>query len=351
MYPNAMSNDKVKTDPKTLQGQLFLAGMSRSGTSWMSRVLNCHPDIVSFGETLYWGRGYMEPEEDGCYSQGQVDRFCRVFANGNWKPSGSDVGSLKCMEGNAFKRTFESKMAAVGQQSNEPAGRAERYTPFSLFKVLSEAFCEAEGKLVAVEKTPHHLMWRDRIDVACPNHRMVITVRDAYGFALSYKHQGDRKSEAVQQDFRRLYHPLGCAIVWRGYARQIASQKMERAERTLVVHFNEFQANEEKVTREVQEFLGVEYHAIAGKVPPANSSFPDRARPELKPEDLFWMNLIARKEMKSLGYELRRTPFAPLRISWSIIKLPGWGLRNLVDLKRKVRGPLVSYLYKWISGR
>ena len=317
----------------------------------MSRVLNCHPDIVSFGESLFWGRGYIKPEEDEFYSQGQLDKLRSAFANANWVPRGHEAGSLKCMDGDSFKQVFESKLASIAQGSNESNGDGKRFTPLSLFKVLAESFCEAEGKMIAVEKTPHHLMWRDRIDAACPDHRMVITVRDAYGFALSYKHQGDRKSETARQNFKRLYHPLGCAIVWRGYARQIVSAKMERADRTLVVEFNEFQTNEEKVTREVQEFFGVQYHKIAGKVPRSNSSFPNEKKPELKPEDLFWMNLITRKEMKSLGYQSRKTPFAPLRISWSIIKLPAWGLRNLFDLKKKVRGSLFSYLYKWIFGK
>ena len=34
----------------------FIVGMSRSGTSWLAKSLNNHPQISAFGETSFFGR-------------------------------------------------------------------------------------------------------------------------------------------------------------------------------------------------------------------------------------------------------------------------------------------------------
>lgn len=326
-----------------MQGKLFLAGMSRSGTNWLMRVLNSHPQMTSFGESTYWGRDYKEPGPDGFYEPEQIKRIGEVAAKRYWAPGDGKPGSLVSTQDGSLVQAIEKEFAAIPAE--------QRMTPFEVFRVICQAVANAEGKVVAVEKTPHHVMWRDRIDKFCPDHRMVITFRDPYGFMLSYKHQGDRKSEQIKKDFERRYHPFGCAIVWRGYARQILDAKQVRPERTLVIDFTELQDDEEKVTRSIQEFYSLDYFPVAGKVPKANSSFPTGERPKLKPEDIFWMNFMAKSEMNRLGYEHQKTPFAPFRIGYSMLSFCWWATWNVFDLKKRVRGSLFKYLFRWVRGK
>lgn len=329
-------------DLDSLQGKLYLAGMSRSGTNWLMRVLNSHPQIAAFGESTYWGRDYKEPAADGFYEPEQIKQIGEVAAERYWAPGDGKPGSLKSALDGSLVQSIKDHFARV------PTDR--RMTPFEVFRILCQAVAEAEGKRIAVEKTPHHVMWRDRIDEFCPDHKMVITFRDSYGFMLSYKHQGDRQPEAIKKDFKRRYHPFGCAVVWRGYARQVLKAKQTRPDRTLVIDFTELQDNEDQVIDSIQSFYSLAHHPLAGKVPKANSSFPGGLRPNLQPEDVFWMNLIAKSEMDRLGYEKRKTPFAPLQISYSMITCCWWAIGNAIDMKKRVRGSLLKYLYRWLRG-
>ncbi len=338
-----MNSDLEKSDINDLQGKLFLAGMSRSGTNWLMRVLNGHPQITAFGESTFWGRDFKETSEDGYYESDQIKRIGNAAAKRYWAPGDGKPGTLASTQDGSLIQTIEHEFAAIPDD--------QRMTPFEVFQTLCQAVAKAERKIVAVEKTPHHVMWRDRIDTYCPDHRMVITIRDPYSFMLSYKHQGDRYTADIKRDFDRRYHPFGCAIVWRGYTRQIAESLQNRADRTLVIDFTDLQNNEDKVTRSIQEFFSLNYFPLAGKVPKSNSSFPTGNKPELQPEDIFWMNLMAKSEINRLGYGHRKAPFAPLRIGFSFISLVGWGVRNVLDMKKRVHGSLYKYLLRWIRGK
>ena len=50
----------------------FIVGMSRAGTTWMSRCIGKHPDVITFGETSFWGRKYIQPTEKGYYTKKQL---------------------------------------------------------------------------------------------------------------------------------------------------------------------------------------------------------------------------------------------------------------------------------------
>ena len=50
----------------------FIVGMGRAGTTWLSKCLNEHPDVAVFGETLFWGRGFMQPQHGRYYTSKEV---------------------------------------------------------------------------------------------------------------------------------------------------------------------------------------------------------------------------------------------------------------------------------------
>ncbi|MEA5596118.1 sulfotransferase [Rivularia sp. UHCC 0363] len=317
----------------------FITGMSRGGTTWLGKCLNEHPDTAVFGESLFWGRAYIQPQEDGTYSQKQVDNILsRLIQHGCEAFLGKGNGNLKNITPNNLKNLIPT---AFGNTEFVP-------TPVSVFKKICQTICEAESKKITIEKTPHHVNWIDRIIRAMPNSRFVIMIREPYGFMLSYKHQGDRWQEPERTKFKRLYHPLICSLLWRGYIRAATYATHSYAQNTLVVRTEDMKSDSEAVLNEVQKFFLLNpVSKLASKIPPDNSSFLIAERPSLKSEDIFWMNLVASKEISQFGFEKQSSMIEPLRILCSILQLPIWTIRNFIHLNNETSGSVFQYLMRW----
>lgn len=312
--------------------------MSRSGTTWLGRCLNRHPAVCVIGETQFWGRQFEPPRREGGYTPAQLDAIVDRLAGPEFAARLDGMRTLRALD----------QQSAQGILTE--AARACPTSPGALYRELCAAIAAAERKELVIEKTPHHVNWLDRLLSELPAARVVLTYRDPYEFMLSYKHQGDRQSAAKQEFFDILYHPLGCALAWRGYARAILRARHDHPDQTLVVDYAEIGAAPAAVLDRIQAFLGLA--RVELEAPADNSSFPNRARPRLAPDDVFWMNIVARREMEMLRFDRRRTPRRPLPIVRSLVRLPSWAW-NVVALERD-RQPgrsTARYLWRWLAPR
>jgi hypothetical protein len=318
----------------------FVVGMSRSGTNWVSRLLNAHPEVASFGESTFWGRGYVPPGPDGAYDRAQLDRTLKHLRGCRIGPAGDGPGALRTVTDET-----RSRIVAEAFEGVEPP-----VTPAEVFCRYCRAIAAAEGKRHWVEKTPHHVNWVDRIVAALPAARMVVMVREPYAFMLSYKHQGDRMAEDRRRLFHRLYHPLGCAMVWRGYMRSIVDGARRFPDQMLVVELDALTGSPEKLA-EIQSFLELPVEPdLLARVPPSNTSFPGAERPELGADDLFWMRLVSGRTMRRAGYRPRAIAWRPVAILGSFARLPVWTFHVLKDMRTRVGGGLFRYLWRWVGG-
>jgi Sulfotransferase family len=317
----------------------FLVGMSRSGTTWLSKCLNLHEDVSSFGETLFWGRGYIEPSAQGKYTPQQLQQVISRLANMRPGPRGHGPGCLK-------KETVERWPEIVRAGLSDSPGRL--VSPAEVFTRLLNTVGAAEGKKVIVEKTPHHLNWIDRIKRTYPNAQFVATYRDPYQFMLSYKYQGGQHGSRAREIFQRQYHPLLAALVWRGYMRSLFRAQQKYPESVLSIPFSEINDDPKGVLRKLCLFLGVK--PIVGQpLAKENSSFVAPIEATLQDDDIFWMNLIARKEMDGAGFAPRRLDSRIIRVTWSVLKLPVWLASNLGHWNKRVSGSLVKYIWSWLK--
>lgn len=319
----------------------FIVGMSRAGTTWLSKCLNEHPEAAVFGETAFFGRGYVEPNSHGLYDSHHLQRVRGWLGDCRWirQMTTPGPGALKHITLESLPRMMDAVFAEV-----QPP-----IAPADLFQRICRAVASAEGKSIVIEKTPHHVNWIDRILAAMPMARFVIMLRDPYSFMLSYKHQGDRKANEVRKRFAMRYHPFGCAIVWRGSMRAASAAVAGQPRHALLVRFEDIATHPWDELNRVLEFLQFKPAELAGRVPADNTSFPEGDRPALRGDDLFWMNLLARREIRQYGTRLQRSPREPLRVIWSIIVLPFWAIRNLLDLRKIIAGPMWRYLWRWIA--
>lgn len=314
----------------------LIAGMSRAGTSWLSKWIGSHPQVAAIGETLFWGRGYVTPMDGVCYGRDELERILPKLTSVVSGSRGDRPGDLRILE----EDTFGKRVRQAFLSPPKPI------TPADLFARFGQLVAEAEGKSYFLEKTPHHVMWADRIFDAMPRSRMVVMVREPYGFMLSYKHQGDRRRASSRRAFQMRYHPFGCALVWRGY--HLATRAAARAypEQVMLVSFDDLRNRPVEVLNSVQHFFGLDPVYLE---PPreTNTSFPDFRRPELAPDDIFWMNLVNSRHIATSGVPRRSVPVAPWRIARSALLLPVWGIRNVVDMRRLTAGSLTRYLWRW----
>ena len=310
----------------------FIVGMSRSGTRWLTQRLDAHPEISAVGETSFFGRRYVAPSDGPYYTREELALVQKRQRSGG---ESSKTSLLLGGENGASARAIDTLLVAGG-----------RYTPADVFEAVARELLAQTGKPGLVEKTPHHVNSLDRLATGFPEARFVVTVRDPYGFLLSYKHQGDRKGEKAQAGFRQMYHPVGAAIVWRGYARSIERALAAYPGRTLLVSTDEVAADEAGVLDRVQAFLGLSPHPLADVR--SNSSFPDGERPVLAPEDVFWMNALAGRSIGRLGAETQPARAGVGDVARSLGSLPGWGVRTAKKFYKSQGSGAVEYLRRWL---
>lgn len=316
--------------------------MPRAATTWLCRCFNEHPETAAFGESMFFGRRFIEPQPDGTYTQQQVKAVAQRLAEGGCIHSVTNdrPGGLKRVSSANLPQIVESAVATLG----------DRPTPAQVYRAFTEALAQAEGKRAAIEKTPHHLNWLDRIFTAFPDARVIVLLREPYAFMLSYKHQGDRQSERVRKQLARLYHPMACAMVWRASMRSALAARSLREDQVFSVEQEDIRSNAAEVMDNAQRFFGLEPVDLVSKVPPDNTSFPGGVRPRLQPEDIFWMNMVAGRTMSRGGYVKQPaglTPTAMLRVAWSVLRLPIWSVGCLLTLRQVVDGSLMKYIMRW----
>lgn len=319
----------------------FIVGMSRSGTTWMGKCLNEHPDTAVFGESLFWGRAYLEPKQEGKYSLEQIQAILyRLKNEGMDAFLGETAGCLKYIH----ESNLDNLINEILQEIEQPL------KPATLFLLILQKIAQFEHKTNVIEKTPHHVNWVERIITALPDARFIIMVRDPYSFMLSYKHQGDRYTGKSKQKHQNLYHPFLCAFLWRGYIKAANKAVNSYPQQTLLIRTEDLKKDAQSVLNKVQNFLLLEINKnLATKIPRDNSSFPEQEKPFLKAEDIFWMNLIAGREIRQFNFDLQSIPFKPLNILVSILKLPYWGIWTFFHLWNKTEGSVTKYLLHWLK--
>lgn len=356
-YTRARVLPRRSMSPPADHPACFIVGMSRAGTTWLSKCLNEHPDAAVFGESGFFGRGYVEPLSDGTYDEARLQQVIAWLKRSMWihglVPGGPGEGGDAA---GCLKNLSVERVPALVDDAFRDLPRDRRVTPGELFLRLCDAVGRAEGKSRVIEKTPHHVNWVDRILNALsgnpgnPGARFVIMLRDPYGFMLSYKHQGDRKRDDVRRRFEQRYHPAGCAIVWRGYARAWQHATRCHPDQTLTIPFEDVRREPEAVLERVQRFFELPVvRGLSERVPPDNTSFPAGKRPELRADDIHWMNRLAAREIVAFGEALRPAPREPGRVLASYARLPLWGVRNAISMRRVISGSPWAYLRRWLG--
>lgn len=319
----------------------FIVGMSRSGTTWMLQSLNRHPEVAAFGETGFWGKHFVNNRAER-YGPREVHQvLSKMPGVKGQRLEPKDAATLgRVLSGSALRRLFEPL------RRNLTEGEVS-LTPDDLFSKMCGVVADYTGKRLVVEKTPHHVHYAERIARAYPETRFIVMMREPYGFMLSYKHQGDRKEDEVKDSFKRLYHPIGCAMVYRGYARSIVRLQSRLPKQTCVIALEDVTRDPSGVLRRIAAFLDLSPMGEES-LPAINSSFPQGPAVVLEREDVFWMNSLAGSAIRALGYKM--DPAANFADGIGALpSLPLWGWRAMAHLMAYQNARVMGYLRQWLA--
>ena len=324
-----------------VRGPHFVVGMPRAGTTYVVQRLNQHPEVAAFGESLFFADAWVEPGPDGRYGPDQLETLRRrLVANpldtnvGEHGPEPDRAGWMKCLGRPELARLVEE----VFDRLDPPV------SPADVFSAYAAAIATAEGKSVAVEKTPRHVRHVDRILSWFPSARIVVMIRGPEEFLLSYKHKGDTKSAERRDRAERRWHPIGVALLWRSYLRHAMAAVTDHPASTLLVRNEDLRADPDRVLGVIQEFIGVEVVALASveEGSRANSSFAGE-RPGLDPAELAWCRWLAGQDARGAGYEVDEASAGVVDLARTGVGVVPWAIDNALDARRRLDGSLLTY--------
>ena len=290
----------------------FICGVPRSGTTWMGRILNAHPKVAVFGETAFWSRDYLHPNRQDCYSRNQVRRLVRIQQKNEWQVTTGDDRPLPGLASGQY-------CSLVGQVLNPYGKRNYRATPKELFSSIASAVASRQGKAIAVEKTPGHLLFLDRIHQIYPDAPIVIMFREPFGFVASLIHRHGRGVVAGRRILRRFaYHPAIVSYLWRCYARSLIVQLSLSNTKLLVVDHAQLIADPMVIARAVTTHFGANPDLLVMDQQPVNSSFASSPRQPAPAVTSFWLRLLAGPECAALYPKLvfYRVTLISILVSW-----------------------------------
>jgi O-antigen/teichoic acid export membrane protein len=156
---------------RSTDSPIFIVGLSRSGTTLLSRMLDAHSNIAIFPETGW----YLVLDCLGCIREFTNPLQTSLFLNEVWK-------SLR------FYRDPAARIVA------DEASKQSRYVgpTVHLLEKLGRAYAKERHAEIWGEKTPGHVLWLPQIRELFPRSRILFMVRDPRDVLVSYDDRWNR---------------------------------------------------------------------------------------------------------------------------------------------------------------
>ena len=147
----------------------FLVGRARSGTTWLRRILNSHPEILCWGEGRFFERSFKLEESE----QSQLTNL----------PPNSLYGAI--LESRRLRAWIDKAVWAKGKDTDE---HLDNLTRLAVEYFLAEQLSKTEGKIVG-DKTPFvSAEVFEEIARIYPEARVIHIIRDGRDAAVSLMH-------------------------------------------------------------------------------------------------------------------------------------------------------------------
>jgi hypothetical protein len=279
---------------------IFIVGLSRSGTTLLSRMLDAHSEIAIFPET--WWCALLD--RLGCNAEFSNHWQTSLFFNEVWK--------------NMKPYPDPAARVVAREASKQPsyAGPTAR-----LLETLGQAYANERGARIWGEKTPAHALWLPQIRALFPRARVLFMVRDPRDVLVSYddRWNGARRSTEylactaalLKYYLFHLFHRPGFPpdqVRWVTYE-ALTSQPSEELERICgfvgvdfeptMLNFYHRHKNVESDTPDGQ------HHRLLSE--PAKADHIGRYKKALTQSQIALAEVFLNQEMQALGYQLSQS--------------------------------------------
>jgi hypothetical protein len=276
---------------------IFIVGLSRAGTTLLSRMLNAHSNIAILPET-WW---YVVLDRLGCMDEFTDPWQSSLFFNEVWK-------SLKSYRDPAARIVAEEASKQPGY-----VGPTVR-----VLEKLGRAYAKERHATIWGEKTPGHVLWLPQIRELFPRARMLFMVRDPRDVLVSYDDRWDRGRRDTD-------YLISTAALLKFYLIHLLHNPVFPREQVHWVKYESLAAHPAEELQEVCGFLGVDFesamldfhqrhqnveeempegqhHRLLSK--PATAEHVGRYREVFGASQLALVERLLGEEMQALGYPL-----------------------------------------------
>ena len=278
---------------------IFIVGLSRSGTTLLSRMLDSHSDIAILPET-WW---YVVLDRLGCIEEFTNPWQTSLFFNEVWR-------NLKSYRDPAAR-------IVANQASKQPrfVGPTAR-----VLEDLGRAYATERHARIWGEKTPGHALWLPQIRDLFPQARVLFMVRDPRDVLVSYDDRWNGGRRGTD-------YLTSTAALLKFYLTHLLNRPGFPPEQVRWVRYESLTGQPSLELKEICSFLGIDFepsmldfhqryqnveqdmvegrhHALLSK--PATTDHIGRYQEALSPSQIALMERLLGEEMQILGYPLSK---------------------------------------------
>jgi hypothetical protein len=339
--------EEVVAPSTVINSPIFVVGTPRSGTTLTARILGRHSRIFMPGETHFFDDIFLRQREHGPIQDAQtrekiIERLLTLYER-YYEP--------------ADQRRIDYLFTSADT-------RAQLITPNDTYCQILSRFMEVpmryENKARWGNNAPRDIFNIADIVKCYPSAKIIICVRDARDFLVSYRNRWKITSIEHKDRLKALYHPLVTSLLWKSSMRQIPIIKAKiEAENLRMIRYEDLVRDPQKLVRELCAFVDEDFEPDMLNVDTNNSSVQVGGRgifsssvgawrSTLSNEEAYIAQWVNRKELGSFGYALERIRTNQLRLLWILLLGPFAAYRALCA-NRSMRGSFIAYMYRRLS--
>ena len=283
---------------------IFIVGMSRSGTTLLSRILNSCDEVYILEET-HFVREYVNKFPE-VINDNEMERIVNKFITIQKKGIYGAEKPEQCVSviDDIREKLFEN-----------------RYVLIDLIKCLFSYEARKRNKKIVGDQTPNHVFYIDYIVNNFENVRIINMVRDPRAVIASqkYKHLMAKSHNQPKYEVIRTrinYHPITQSILWKRSVKS-ALRGLKRYKNIINVKYEDLVSDPEKEIKRITQFIGIEYQDKMLNVDVGGTSNIERKKKngfdkylmrawtkKLNPTEIFITEKICKNEALQLGYDL-----------------------------------------------